>query len=155
MSTTNDWRTTHGLSRSPEYSVWSSMWQRCSNPKNEHYDRYGGRGIEVCARWEQFENFLSDIGLRPSPAHSIDRIDNNKNYEPGNVRWATDTEQNRNNSAAFRWCVKGLLFETHMEAAKHFQVSGHTVRRWVNGEFDKRRNTFTKQREDCYVISRY
>lgn len=76
------------------------MISRCENPKVEMYPRYGGRGISVYARWrESFEAFLSDVGQRPSPKHSLDRFpDNNGNYEPGNVRWATVAEQSRNRS---------------------------------------------------------
>jgi hypothetical protein len=84
----------HGLSTEPEYIVWVAMLQRCGNPKNKDYPDYGGRGITVCDRWRDFANFISDVGARPSSKYSIDRYpDNNGNYEPGNVRWATATEQ--------------------------------------------------------------
>lgn len=92
---------THGHCRdfkvSPEYRSWSSMIQRCTNPNQKRYDRYGGRGIIVCERWMTFENFLTDMGYRPSMKHSIDRYPNKDgNYEPANCRWATQSEQNRN-----------------------------------------------------------
>lgn len=87
----------HGLGKPPEYAVWANMLQRCTNPKNRSYKRYGGRGIKVCDRWLKFENFYADIPRRPSPIHSLDRYpDNNGDYEPGNVRWATDSEQAHN-----------------------------------------------------------
>lgn len=87
----------HGRHGSPEYMCWQSIIQRCTNPNSESYRRYyGGRGITVCDRWRDFENFFADMGPRPSPQHSIDRIDVNGNYEPGNCRWATDDEQVRN-----------------------------------------------------------
>ena len=93
-------RVKHGharaVNRHPLYSTWNSMKDRCRNPRNPKYRLYGGRGIRVCSRWEDFVAFLADMGTKPSPKHSIDRIDNDGNYEPGNVRWATPHQQNRN-----------------------------------------------------------
>lgn len=81
----------------PERHILSIMVQRCHNPRHHRYPLYGARGIAVCDRWrESFEDFLADVGPRPSPKHSIDRIDNDRGYEPGNVRWATQREQMRN-----------------------------------------------------------
>lgn len=79
-----------------EHAAWSHMTQRCNNPKHPRYQHYGGRGIKVCEHWLKFENFLADIGPAPSEELSLDRIDNNGNYEPGNVRWATTQQQNEN-----------------------------------------------------------
>jgi hypothetical protein len=79
----------------PEYLSWNSMRQRCCNPNALNYENYGGRGIEVCERWQLFENFVADMGKRPEN-HSLDRIDNDKGYEPGNCRWATRKEQSSN-----------------------------------------------------------
>lgn len=91
----------HAAKPSPEYKAWQSMLQRCENTLNEHYKDYGGRGITVCERWQKFENFYADMGPR-SPGLSLDRKDNNKNYEPNNCRWITIKEQqsNRRNN---RW----------------------------------------------------
>lgn len=92
-------------SKTPTYSSWCSMYHRCINPRSKAYAQYGGRGIKVHELWhpdryDGFENFLKDMGPRPSLRHSIDRIDNDGNYEPGNCRWATATTQasNRKNN---------------------------------------------------------
>lgn len=90
---------THGFAgdkRPPEYNIWRAMRERCRNPKIKNYGRYGGRGIKVCKRWDSFACFIADVGWRPSNNHSLERIDNNKGYKPGNVTWATRTEQGRN-----------------------------------------------------------
>ena len=86
---------THGLSNSATYGSWKAMLERCRNPNNSHYRHYGGRGIAVCDRWNRFEEFLSDMGRRPE-GKTIDRINNDGNYEPSNCRWATDAEQRAN-----------------------------------------------------------
>lgn len=86
----------HGGCGTSEYNIWVSMIQRCTNPKDQAYDRYGGRGIKVCDAWMSFETFLSDMGPRPNKRMSLERIDNDKGYEPGNVRWAAAAEQSKN-----------------------------------------------------------
>lgn len=83
--------------RSREYITWANMKARCYNPSNNRYNLYGGRGIEVCERWiNSYENFLEDMGRKPTPKHSIERINVNGNYEPLNCKWATDSEQMKN-----------------------------------------------------------
>jgi hypothetical protein len=84
--------TTHGLYGTPENRVWASMRDRCRNPNASGFRHYGGRGITVCERWNSFENFLADMGPRPQGS-SLDRIEVNGNYEPGNCRWATPAQQ--------------------------------------------------------------
>lgn len=86
-----------GRSTSPEYNSWRSMRERCGNPNADRYPHYGGRGIRVCEKWEKdFRGFLADVGPRPSLGHFLDRIDNNGDYRPGNVKWSTRSEQQRN-----------------------------------------------------------
>lgn len=89
----------HGgrMNRTPEYAAWVCMKQRCLNPKSRNFKTWGGRGIKIHPEWiNDFEKFLSHVGLRPSPKHSLDRIGNEGNYEPGNVRWALPIVQQNN-----------------------------------------------------------
>lgn len=79
-----------------EFAIWKTMWFRCTNPKCERYENYGGRGILVCRRWQDFKNFLKDMGKCPSAHHSLGRKDNDGNYEPENCHWETRVEQGRN-----------------------------------------------------------
>jgi len=82
--------------RAPEFSVWAGMLSRCRNPNNKSYPNYGGRGITVCARWHDFANFLTDMGSRPSAAHTIERVNNSLGYGPDNCVWATRDVQANN-----------------------------------------------------------
>lgn len=92
--------TTHNMSKHPAYSNWKDMFKRCYNPNNKRYEDYHSRGIGVDPHFEHFPNFLAEIGEKPDTVNtwSVGRIDNNKSYEPGNVRWETLTEQARNHS---------------------------------------------------------
>jgi hypothetical protein len=85
----------HGMATTPTYCVWQAMRQRCTNPNNPRYPHYGGRGIKYCERWEEFKNFYEDMGEKPKGL-TIDRKDNDGNYQPDNCHWATYSVQNRN-----------------------------------------------------------
>lgn len=99
---------THGLSKTREYSIWCGMKDRCYNENNERYSYYGGRGIKICDRWlESFENFVKDMPPIPGPKYSIDRINNDGNYEKGNCRWATAKQQANNKSNNHLLTYKG------------------------------------------------
>jgi hypothetical protein len=86
----------HGMEGTPVYDAWAHMIQRCENPKNKYFAYYGGRGISVCPEWRKFPAFYRDMGDKPTPKHSLGRIDNDGNYEPGNCRWETQKQQMRN-----------------------------------------------------------
>jgi hypothetical protein len=90
--------------------IWRGMIQRCENPQAQAWRHYGGRGISVCKRWrESFEAFKADMGPRPSPAHTVDRANNDSHYEPGNCRWATPVEQARNTRTTVRVKFRGTV----------------------------------------------
>lgn len=127
----------HGESYAAEYRVWISMKVRCSDPSFRQYADYGGRGIKVCAEWaNSFPAFLSCVGRKPSPKHTIDRIDNDGDYRPGNVRWATRAENLRNRRNTRTVCVNGRtmpfvdaadLYGVHRNTAAYRLSRGWTV----------------------------
>lgn len=89
-------RKSHGMSHTPEHNAWLEMRRRCEDPSRQSYKYYGAQGITVCERWQKFDNFLADMGDRPSASHSVGRLDNAKGYEPQNCRWETPSEQGLN-----------------------------------------------------------
>lgn len=123
--------TTHNLSFHPLFGVWRGMRKRCNNPKHEAYDRYGGRGIKVCERWQNsFEAFLADMGTPPF-GMTLDRVDTNGHYEPGNCRWATRKTQGENS----RSTVWVTLYDERMtltDAATILGTNRGNLRRYAN-----------------------
>lgn len=116
-----------GQTKWPEYHVWQSMRARCYKPSTNNYDRYGGRGIEVCERWQKsFLNFIDDMGRRPSDLHSIDRIDGDGNYSPENCRWATIIEQSDNKERTHKVMFRGKL-RTYREVSEITGIAVATV----------------------------
>ena len=123
----------------PEYKAWHSMWQRCTVATDKRFRNYGARGITVCERWQTFENFLADMGPRLK-GRSLDRKDNNGNYEPGNCHWATAEQQARNTrrtklTASKVREIKELLRQrlSHSKIARRFGVSKGAVSGISNG----------------------
>jgi hypothetical protein len=110
----------------PTYECWGGIIQRCNNPKRAYYHLYGGRGIKICDRWLDFENFFADMGEKPSNKHSIDRIDNDGDYEPSNCRWATVLEQANNRRDNKVLSYVGLEL-TVAEWARRISVSPFTL----------------------------
>lgn len=101
----------HSAINTSEYKSWGGAKERCNNISHKLYRHYGGRGIKVCDRWAtSFPNFLEDMGKKPSPSHSLDRIDNDGNYEPSNCRWATKLEQATNRRAYSKSGFKGVYW---------------------------------------------
>lgn len=130
-------KSTHGMRHSPEYGVWSSIVTRCKNPRYALYRDYGGRGIEICSRWADFSMFYADMGPRPSPEHSIERRDNDGDYEPGNCYWATRLVQannKRNNHVLEAFGRKQTLSQWARDFSISPSVIGKRLRRGWDAE---------------------
>jgi hypothetical protein len=129
----------HGCARNgkktAEYRVWCAMRERCASPKHIEFVRYGGRGIRVCARWDDFSAFLADMGPRPSPEHSIERDDTDGHYEPANCRWATRSEQQRNKSTSIFLTLNGQTMHV-LEWAQSLGLSINTIRKRLQRTHD-------------------
>lgn len=108
----------HGMVDTPEWQSWHAMRTRCLNKNHKRYGRYGGRGITICQRWmDSFLNFLSDMGSRP-PGTTLDRIDNNGNYEPNNCRWANEEQQQNNTKKNRYFMYEGSVYSMAQLARK-------------------------------------
>lgn len=123
----------HGKSRSPEARIWAGMRNRCRNPNANGFNLYGGRGISVDPAWDTFEQFLADMGPRPSPRHSLDRIDNEKGYGPANCRWATQSQQCRNQRKTIKVTAFGKTQAIKDWAEELGIPSRRLSGRWENG----------------------
>lgn len=123
-------KTTHGLHRHPLYDVWYAMHRRTSNPDDPGYPNYGGRGISVCGRWSSLENFVTDMGPSYRKGLTIDRVNNDGNYEPGNCRWTTRVVQQRNrtNTVTLTYLGKTLPLA---EWADIFEIKYNTLHKRV------------------------
>lgn len=139
---------THRMYGSIEYNSWKSLIQRCTNADDPRYPGYGGRGITVCERWRLFENFYFDMGKKPSPQHSIDRIDNDKGYGPENCRWATRSEQGRNKRGNRFVVVDGVSI-TLAEAAEKSGLNYNIIRKRIRLGWDIDRALSTPARRYC------
>jgi hypothetical protein len=118
----------HGRHRSNEYASWRAMRNRCNNTKSKDFHRYGGRGIGICERWEDFRNFYADMGERPADNYSLERIDVNGNYEPSNCRWATPAEQGVNRRNNKYYTLNGVTL-TAMQWSKRTGIPRGTISR--------------------------
>lgn len=116
----------HGMHNTSIYRRWASMKCRCHNPNHHKYADYGGRGIRVCDRWHDFVLFMQDMPAQPTSKHELDRIDNDKGYEPGNVRWVTRKRQLRNTRQCRFLTCDGVTLTT-TEWAERLGVSKHSL----------------------------
>ena len=137
-----------GRSNLPEYSVWKGMRGRCYNPNNKKFANYGGRGITICERWNNFWNFYHDMGKRPE-GYSIDRIDVNKIYSPENCRWAT-VEMQENNRTTTRFVTIGEETKSIKQWADVYDISAKTVRDRIYRGWDAIKAITTPARKGNY-----
>lgn len=153
---------THGFSQTIEFRVWKGMVRRCKNPKSANFKNYGGRGIKVCSRWLKFKNFLADMGKRPSLDYSIERKNNDGNYDPSNCVWATHSVQHNNRSDNHRLTL-GEKTLTIAEWSKLLGIGPSTISNRIKAGWDvnmslstnvkikRPRNSFGQFTSDCII----
>ena len=141
-------RTKHGYARhstmSAEYRAWEAMHARCAATSGRDFEAYRSRGISVCDRWSDFRTFLADVGPKPTPKHSLGRENNDLGYFPGNCRWETPAQQMANTRISKVWTIRGHIFASVRQAAKHFGVDQKTIRYWVK-----------TKKDNCHAANRY
>lgn len=146
--------TKHGMHKSSEYDCWNAIRSRCNNPKNIGFAHYGGRGIRVCDRWQNdFPAFFADMGKKPSKEHSIERIDTNGNYEPGNCRWATKFQQANNYRRTHRLTLNGVT-RGATEWARIIGISAYTIIHRIQRGWSHEKALTTKPHRRPYDLSR-
>jgi hypothetical protein len=136
--------TTKRAGRTPTRRSWQEAVARCTNPKNKRWERYGGRGIAICERWLSFESFLADMGERP-PGTTLDRINNDGNYEPGNCRWATAVQQQNNRSDTLRLQV------TLAQLARIARISRRLLWRRIKAGWDVEEAAVPERRKGGFL----
>jgi len=127
---------THGLTRTPEYQSWAAMRARCTNPAHKNYPLYGGVGIRICDRWNDFHLFLEDMGSKPSPKHTLDRIDPLGGYEPGNCRWAIRYVQVLNRKVRGQYGLGVTRVEYKSGLVRFKAAITHKGKKFALGSFD-------------------
>jgi len=140
--------TKHGMHNTKVYGAWHNIKARCNKPNNKHYHNYGGRGIKMCVEWEEsFEAFYADMGDPPSSSHSVERVDNNKGYEPSNCKWATPIEQAVNKNFKTRDLPLGV---TVRKNRYNVNIKYNQKQHWL-GTFDTPEEASTWR--DAYIIA--
>lgn len=139
--------TKHGMSTRSEASIWRNMKYRCNNSNASNYYMYGGKGIKVCERWQNsFQNFYADMGDKPTPEHSIDRVDSKGDYTPDNCRWATKKEQARNRKTSRPITYKGVT-KTVIEFCEEYGFKHHQLLHRLNIGWSVEKSLLTPIRE--------
>ncbi len=147
------------MTQTKEYRAWANMKTRCLNPHRHTWPRYGGRGVKICDRWlNSFEHFLSDMGYAPSPAHSLDRYpDNDGHHEPGNCRWATPTEQNRNQRPHHTGlCIRGHILTWNHAHTRKLCLACYRMRfhrYYIAGKYNERNTQVNERRRQARSVN--
>lgn len=144
---------THGKYKTPECVAWRNMRHRCTCETNEDYPNYGGRGIKICDRWDDFENFLEDMGEKPNKECSLDRIDNDGDYCPENCRWVDRKESSQNQRGSKYWYINEVRYESSYHASRELGIPAPTIVDWCNGYISRGKQYPPKA--GCYSELKY